>query len=65
MLFRSPYFDFAEVLLQIAIVCSSVSIIATSRPMFWFSLVLAVLGSTLALNGFLLFFRLPFLHGGH
>ena len=60
---KDPYFDFAEVLLQIAIVCSSVSIIATSRPMFWFSLVLAVLGSTLALNGFLLFFRLPFLHG--
>ncbi|MGH7354976.1 MAG: DUF4337 domain-containing protein [Candidatus Rokuibacteriota bacterium] len=60
---KDPYFDFAEVLLQIAIVCSSVSIIATSRPMFWFSLVLAVLGSTLALNGFLLFGRLPFLHG--
>ena len=59
---RDPYFDYAEVLLQIAIVCSSVAILATSRPMFWFSLVLAVGGATLAANGFLLVFRLPLLH---
>lgn len=31
---KDPYFDYAEVLLQIAIVCSSVSILAASRPMF-------------------------------
>ncbi|HXU88750.1 MAG TPA: DUF4337 domain-containing protein [Methylomirabilota bacterium] len=59
---RDPYFDYAEVLLQIAIVCSSVSILASSRPMFSFSAVLAVGGAVFTANGFLLFFRLPFLH---
>jgi hypothetical protein len=59
---RDPYFDYAEVLLQIAIVCSSVSILSTSRPMFWFSMTLAVLGVVFTANGFLLFFRLPLLH---
>jgi hypothetical protein len=60
---KDPYFDYAEVLLQIAIVCASVSILSTSRPMFWFSSLLAVLGAVSAVNGFLLFFRLPLLHG--
>jgi len=60
---KDPYFDYAEVLLQIAIVCASVSILSTSRPMFWFSSVLAVLGAVSMINGFLLVFRLPFLHG--
>lgn len=59
---RDPYFDYAEVLLQIAIVMASVSILATSRPMFAFSLVLAVGGALLTVNGFTLWFRLPFLH---
>jgi Skp family chaperone for outer membrane proteins len=59
---RDPYFDYAEVLLQIAIVCSSVSILSTSRPMFWFSMALAVGGVVFTANGFLLFFRFPFLH---
>jgi hypothetical protein len=60
---KDPYFDYAEVLLQIAIVCASVSILSTSRPMFWFSSVLAVLGALSTINGFLLVFKLPFLHG--
>ena len=59
---RHPYFEFGEVLLQIAIVSASVSILATSRPMFWFSLVLAVLGAALTLNGFTPRVTLPFLH---
>jgi hypothetical protein len=59
---RDPYFDYAEVLLQIGIVCSSVSILSTSRPMFLFSVALAVLGAIFTANGFLLFFRLPLLH---
>jgi len=59
---RHPYFEFGEVLLQIAIVSASVSILSTSRPMFWFSLVLAALGAGLALNGFAQVFTLPFLH---
>ncbi len=60
---KDPYFDYAEVLLQIAIVCASVSILATSRPMFWFSSALALLGTLCTLNGFLLLVRVPFLHG--
>jgi hypothetical protein len=59
---RDPYFDYAEVLLQIAIVCSSVSILSSSRPMFWFSMLLAVTGAVCTANGFLLLARLPFLH---
>jgi hypothetical protein len=59
---RHPYFEFGEVLLQIAIVSASVSILSTSRPMFWFSLVLAALGAALTLNGFTPLFALPFLH---
>ena len=58
---RHPYFEFGEVLLQVAIVSASVSILSTSRPMFWFSLVLAALGAALALNGFTPLFTLPFL----
>jgi hypothetical protein len=59
---KDPYFDFAEALLQIAIVMSSVSIIANSRQVFVFSIGAAILGSLLTLNGFLLLFKLPFLH---
>ncbi len=61
---KDPYFDYAEVLLQIAIVMSSVSILSRSRPTFYFSLGLAVCGTLLAVNGFTLLVRLPFLHGG-
>jgi hypothetical protein len=59
---RHPYFEFGEVLLQIAIVSASVSILSSSRPMFWFSLVLAALGAALTLNGFTPLFTLPVLH---
>jgi hypothetical protein len=59
---RDPYFDYAEVLLQIAIVTASVSILSSSRPMFWFSLGLAIGGVLFALNGFLLLARLGFMH---
>lgn len=61
---RDPYFDYAEVLLQIAIVTPSVSILSTSRPMFWFSLVLAGLGVFLTFDGFTLAVPLPIL-GSH
>jgi hypothetical protein len=60
---RDPYFLLAEALLQIAIVMSSVSILARSRVIFSFSLVLAVIGAVLTTNGYLFFFQLPFLHG--
>jgi uncharacterized protein DUF4337 len=59
---RDPYFDYAEVLLQISIVCASIAILSGSRPMFWFSSALAVCGLLLTLNGFTLLVHLPFLH---
>lgn len=59
---RDPYFDYAEVLLQIAIVMATVAILATSPPMYVFSIVLAFVGALLSLNGFLLLVRIPFLH---
>src|SRR5207245_1515956 len=62
---KDPYFDYAEVLLQIAIVMASIAILASSRPLFFFSLGLAGLGAFLTLDGFMLFLKIPFLHGGH
>jgi hypothetical protein len=59
---KDPYFDFAEVLLQISIVMSSVAIIAGSRPVFIVSIGAAMLGSLLTINGFLLLVRVPFFH---
>jgi hypothetical protein len=58
---RDPYFDFAEVLLQICIVMASIAILSSSRPVFYFSLVVAVIGAILSFNGFTLMFRVPFL----
>jgi fatty acid desaturase len=62
---KDPFFLFAEALLQIAIVMASVSILARSGTIFTFSLVLAVAGALLTLNGYFLFFRLPLMPGGH
>jgi hypothetical protein len=62
---RDPYFDFAEVLLQIAIVMSSVSILSSSRLMYGLSLMLALGGTFLMINGYTLLVTLPFFHGGH
>lgn len=59
---RDPYFDYAEVLLQISIVMASVSILAVSRPMFYFAVFVALFGAILTINGYILVFRLPFLH---
>lgn len=59
---KDPYFDYAEVMLQISIVLASISILAGSRPVYYFSIGCALLGGILMLNGYLLFIRLPFLH---
>ncbi len=56
---RDPNFDFAEVLLQIAIVVASVSILASSRPLFGLSILFAAAGTLLCLNGYLLLVRFP------
>ena len=59
---KDPYFDYAEVLLQISIVMASISILAVSRYMFYFALIAAGLGSVFMLNGYLLLFRIPLFH---
>ncbi len=58
---KDPYFDFAEVLLQISIVMASIAILSSSRAVFSFSLIVAVIGAILSFNGFTLLFRVPFL----
>jgi hypothetical protein len=60
---KDPYFDFSEVLLQIAIVMSTVAILSQSRAIYGVSLIAAALGALLGLNGFSLFCHLPFLSG--
>jgi hypothetical protein len=57
---KDPYFDYAEVLLQISIVMASISIIAVSRQIFYFAICSASLGTLFMLNGFLLIVKLPF-----
>jgi hypothetical protein len=59
---KDPYFDYAEVLLQISIVMASISILAVSRQLFYFSIISASLGTVLMLNGYLLIFKLPVFH---
>ncbi len=59
---KDPYFDYAEVLLQISIVMASISILAVSRQIFYFAIVSASIGTIMMLNGYLLIFKLPFFH---
>ena len=59
---KDPYFEYGEVLLQIAIVMASISILSGSRPVLYFALVSAVLGALFSFNGFFLVFRIPFFH---
>jgi len=57
---KDPYFEYAEVLLQIGIVLASIAILAHSRLMFGFALISASLGTLLSINGFLMVVSLPF-----
>jgi len=61
---KNPYFEFAEVMLQISIVMASISILADTPMIFHFSLILASLGGFLTINGYLFLVRIPFLHVG-
>lgn len=56
---RDDNFDWAEVLLQIALVLGSVAILAVNRRILILSAVLGALGALLTLNGFLLLVALP------
>jgi hypothetical protein len=59
---KDPYFDYGEVLLQIAIVMASISILSGSRPVLYFALAGAILGTLLSINGFFLVFQISFFH---
>jgi Domain of unknown function (DUF4337) len=52
---KDPYFDFAEVMMQLGIVLASVAMLSGKKWAFALSLVLAVLGTLLTVNGFFLF----------
>ena len=57
---QDPNFDFSEALFQIAIVLASVSILATSRLIMRVSVAVGIVATALMLNGYFLFFPLPF-----
>lgn len=61
---KDPYFDAAELLLQIAIVLASVAMLSKARWAFAASLVLAAGGLLLTLNGYLPLVEVPFVGGG-
>ncbi len=56
---KDPYFDFAEVGFQLAIVMSSVAMLAQKKWAFWAGLVIGVLAVLLAVNGFALAVAVP------
>lgn len=56
---QDPYFDYAEVLLQIAIVLASVAIVSGVGWLVIFSGILGVAGTLLMINGFLLLVAIP------
>ncbi len=57
---QDPNFDFSEALFQIAIVLASVAILAMSRLILKVSLGVGAIAFLLMLNGYFLFFNLPF-----
>jgi hypothetical protein len=58
---RDPYFDYSQALLQIAIVLASVALIAGTNVLLWVSGALAIVGTLLLLNGFMLLVAVPFI----
>ena len=60
---RDPYFDWAQALLQIAIVLASVSIVARSWWLLTSAGALGISGALLTLNGFTMWWALPWLTG--
>jgi len=58
---QDPYYDYAEALLQIAIVLASVFVVTELAFVLWASYALAAVGALLALDGFSLLVPLPFL----
>ncbi len=58
---KDPYFDFAEALIQIAIVLASVSLITRTSLLLIVSFVMSTAGVFLSANGFFLFAKLALL----
>jgi Domain of unknown function (DUF4337) len=58
---QDPYFDYAEALLQIAIVLISVAIVAEQVWLAYVGGGLGIIGTLLMINGYLLLVELPFL----
>ena len=58
---KGPYFDFAGLLLQLAIILISVVLITERRTLYLTGLTAACIGTFLSLDGFFLFIRLPLL----
>jgi len=56
---KDPYFDYAQALLQIAIVLASVAIISGGSWLLMASFAIGGLGGLLTLNGFMLWFAIP------
>jgi hypothetical protein len=58
---QDPYFDYAEALLQIAIVLISVAIVAEQIWLSYIGAAVGAIGALLMINGFVLLVQLPFL----
>jgi hypothetical protein len=58
---QDPYFDYAEALLQIAIVLISISIVAEQTWLSYIGGGLGLIGGLVMVNGYLLLVHLPFL----
>ncbi len=58
---QDPYFDWAQALLQIAIVLASVCLITGTIWLFYVSGVLAIVGMLLMINGKLMLLTVPFI----
>lgn len=56
---QDPFFDYAEAIIQIAIVLASVSMVARRRWVLWLSYGFALLGVALTINAFTLLVELP------
>lgn len=56
---RNEFFDYAQMMLQLAVVLGSVSILALSRPLLWVAGLLGAAGLALVVNGFLLLVPMP------
>ena len=56
---QGPYFDYASLLLQLAIIFFSVVLITNRRTLLISGLIATALGSLLSLNGFFLLFNIP------